>query len=42
LILLEDSHRHLTIAVNMGNARDALEARRGDPVIVARVQVAGN
>jgi len=42
LILLEDSHRHLTIAVNMGNARDALEARRGDPVIVARVQIAGN
>ena len=42
LILLEDSHRHLTIAVNMGNARDALEARRGDPVIIARVQIAGN
>lgn len=42
LILLEDSHRHLTIAVNMGNARDALEARRGDPVIVARVQISGN
>lgn len=42
LILLEDSHRHLTLAVNMGNARDALEARRGDPVIVARVQISGN
>ncbi|HJT38393.1 MAG TPA: SAM-dependent chlorinase/fluorinase [Actinomycetota bacterium] len=42
LILLEDSHRHLTLAVNMGNARDVLEARRGDPVIIARVQVAGN
>ncbi len=42
LILLEDSHRHLTIAVNMGNARDALEARRGDPVIIARIQIAGN
>ncbi|MGZ4138201.1 MAG: SAM hydrolase/SAM-dependent halogenase family protein [Actinomycetota bacterium] len=39
LILLEDSHRHLMVAVNMGNARDVLEARRGDPVIVARVQV---
>jgi S-adenosylmethionine hydrolase len=38
LILLEDSHRHLTLAVNMGNARDTLEGRRGDPVIVARVQ----
>jgi S-adenosyl-L-methionine hydrolase (adenosine-forming) len=42
LILLEDSHRHLTIAVNMGNARDVLEARRGDPVIVARVQLTRN
>lgn len=40
LILLEDSHRHLMLAVNMGNARDILEARRGDPVIIARIQVA--
>jgi S-adenosylmethionine hydrolase len=42
LILLEDSHRHLTLAVNMGNARETLEARRGDPVIIARVQIGGN
>jgi S-adenosylmethionine hydrolase len=42
LILLEDSHRHLMLAVNMGNARETLEARRGDPVIIARVQVGGN
>ena len=40
LILLEDSHRHLMLAVNMGNARETLEARRGDPVIIARVQIA--
>jgi len=42
LILLEDSHRHLTLAVNMGNARETLEARRGDPVIIARVQIGVN
>jgi len=42
LILLEDSHRHLTLAVNMGNARESLEARRGDPVIIARLQRAPN
>ena len=39
LILLEDSHRHLMLAINMGNARETLEARRGDPVIIARMQV---
>jgi S-adenosylmethionine hydrolase len=42
LILLEDSHRHLMLAINMGNARETLEARRGDPVIIARVQRGGN
>jgi S-adenosylmethionine hydrolase len=42
LILLEDSHRHLMLAINMGNARETLEARRGDPVIIARVQIGGN
>jgi S-adenosylmethionine hydrolase len=42
LILLEDSHRHLMLAVNMGNARETLEARRGDPVIIARVRIGGN
>jgi len=42
LILLEDSHRHLMLAINMGNARETLEARRGDPVIIARVQIGGS
>jgi hypothetical protein len=42
LLLLEDSHRHLTLAVSMGNARDSLEARRGDAVIIARVQRAAS
>jgi S-adenosylmethionine hydrolase len=42
LLLLEDSHRHLTVALNMGNARDSLEARRGDPVIIARIQRAAS
>lgn len=39
LIVLEDSHRQITLAMNRGNARDALEAGRGDPVIIARVQL---
>jgi hypothetical protein len=30
------------LAINMGNARETLEARRGDPVIIARVQIGGN
>jgi S-adenosylmethionine hydrolase len=34
--VLEDSHRHIAIAVNQGSARSVLEARRGDPVILAR------
>jgi hypothetical protein len=41
LIVLEDAHRSLTIAVNQGSARAVLEAKRGDPVILARIQVAG-
>jgi hypothetical protein len=36
--VLEDSHRHIAIAINRGSARSALEARRGDPVILARRQ----
>lgn len=36
LVLLEDSHRRLELAVNQGSAREALEAHRGDAVIVAR------
>lgn len=39
LVLIEDSHRWIGLAVNRGNARDKLEARRGDAVIIARVQV---
>ncbi|MFA5891811.1 MAG: SAM-dependent chlorinase/fluorinase, partial [Actinomycetota bacterium] len=39
LVLVEDSHRWIGLAINRGNARDTLEARRGDAVIVARVQV---
>jgi hypothetical protein len=39
LLVLEDSHRWLTLAVNQGDARAHLEARRGDPVILARIQV---
>jgi S-adenosyl-L-methionine hydrolase (adenosine-forming) len=35
--VLEDSHRHIAVAVNRGSARHMLEARRGDPVILARV-----
>lgn len=38
LVVLEDSHRWITVAVNQGNARDFLETRRGDPVILARVR----
>lgn len=38
LVLLEDAYRSITLAINQGNARDTLEARRGDPVILARVQ----
>lgn len=41
LVLLEDSHRSIALAVNQGDARTTLEARRGDPVIIARLQVGG-
>ena len=42
LALLEDSYRHITIIVNKGHAARFLEARRGDPVILARApRVAG-
>lgn len=42
LVLLEDSHRWITLAMNQGNARDVLEARRADPVILARVQASSS
>lgn len=38
LAVIEDSYRHITIVVNQGNAAKHLEARRGDPVILARAQ----
>lgn len=39
LVLLEDSYRWITLAINQGDARESLEARRGDPVILARRQL---
>lgn len=38
LAIIEDAYRHITIVVNQGNAARHLEARRGDPVILARAQ----
>ncbi|MCA1713433.1 MAG: SAM-dependent chlorinase/fluorinase [Actinobacteria bacterium] len=34
----EDSFRTVTVAVNQGSAATALRARRGDPLVLARVQ----
>jgi S-adenosyl-L-methionine hydrolase (adenosine-forming) len=36
LAVLEDSYRRISVAVNQGSAAKRLEARRGDPVILAR------
>jgi S-adenosylmethionine hydrolase len=36
LAILEDSYRRISVAVNQGSASRRLEARRGDPVILAR------
>jgi len=36
LAVLEDSYRRISIAVNQGSASKRLEARRGEPVILAR------
>jgi hypothetical protein len=38
LILLEDSYRWITLAMNQGNARETLGAKRADPVTLARLQ----
>lgn len=38
LIVLEDSNRWITLAANRANAQRLLEARRGDPVVLARLQ----
>ena len=35
----EDSFRTVTVAVNQGSAAGVLRARRGDPLVLARVQV---
>ena len=37
LVLHEDSFRSLTVAINQGRAAERLQARAGDPVVVARV-----
>ncbi len=36
LAVIEDSYRHIAVVVNRGSAAKRLEARRGDPVILAR------
>ncbi|GAC1443157.1 MAG: SAM-dependent chlorinase/fluorinase [Mycobacteriales bacterium] len=38
LAVCEDSFRTVTVAVNQGSAAAALRARRGDPLVIARVQ----
>ena len=38
LAVCEDSFRTVTLAVNQGSASTALRARRGDPLVIARVQ----
>jgi hypothetical protein len=38
LILLEDSYRWLSLAANQASARELVEARRGDAVVLARRQ----
>jgi S-adenosylmethionine hydrolase len=38
LAVCEDSFRTVTIAVNQGSAAERLRARRGDPLVIARVQ----
>jgi hypothetical protein len=36
--IIEDSYRRITVVVNQGSAARQLEARRGDPIILARIQ----
>jgi S-adenosyl-L-methionine hydrolase (adenosine-forming) len=36
LAVIEDSYRRIAVAVNQGSAAKRMEARRGDPVILAR------
>lgn len=38
LAVCEDSFRTVTVAVNQGSAANTLRARRGDPLVIARVQ----
>jgi S-adenosyl-L-methionine hydrolase (adenosine-forming) len=40
LAIIEDAHRRIAVVVNRGSAAKRLEARRGDPVILARSQQA--
>ncbi len=39
LAVCEDSFRTVTVAVNSGSAAQTLRARRGDPVVLSRVQL---
>ena len=38
LAVCEDSFRTITVAVNQGSAATSLRARRGDPLVIARLQ----
>jgi hypothetical protein len=38
LVVLEDSYRWIMVALNQGSARNFLETRRADPIILARVR----
>jgi S-adenosylmethionine hydrolase len=40
LVVLEDSYRWITLAANQASAKDLIEARRGDRVVLARVHQA--
>jgi hypothetical protein len=41
MAIIEDSYRRITVVVNQGSAARQLEARRGDPIILARRHVGG-
>lgn len=39
LAVCEDSFRRITVAVNLGSAAQTLRARRGEPVVIARLPI---
>lgn len=41
MAIIEDSYRRITVVVNQGSAAKQLEARRGDPIILARLPAGG-